>query len=119
MIIHVLRSLFSEYIIVPSLPPSNVTSSNLTSTSSSTLKWGPIPRGYINGLLIGYRIKYTLTMSSENEVDEADSITIDSGPGVLSIQLQGLQANSVYMVTIAGVNDVGVGPEDVVYIGNY
>ena len=106
-------------ILVPSRPPSNVTSTNFTSTSSATINWGPIPLGHVNGRLRGYQLIYTLLVASEIKIFAATSDTVSIGPRSFTLELQGLRAHSIYRVGIAGVTDAGVGVAEVIYVGRF
>jgi hypothetical protein len=106
-----------KYFSVPTQPPSSITYSNFTSTSSATFKWGPIPQGHVNGILRGYQVTYKQIMQSELEVAEATTMSISLGPNNLSLELHDLQAHSIYRVEIAGVTDAGVGIAQTINIG--
>ncbi|XP_031571663.1 uncharacterized protein LOC116305830 isoform X2 [Actinia tenebrosa] len=101
---------------VPSQPPSNITYSNFTSTSSATIHWNPIPLGHVNGILQGYQLTYTLVTQSELDVEDGTSTTRFIGPNNRSLELIDLQAHSIYRVEIAGINDVGIGVAQTVYV---
>ncbi|XP_031571664.1 uncharacterized protein LOC116305831 [Actinia tenebrosa] len=101
---------------VPSQPPSNITYKNFTSTSSATIHWDTIPLGHLNGILQGYQVTYKQIMQSELPVEEATDVTKNLGPNSSSLELNDLQAHSIYQVEIAAVTDAGIGVAHTIFL---
>ena len=47
----------SIIITVPDLPPAGITA-NVSSPTSITVSWKPVPQGYENGVVLGYRVMF-------------------------------------------------------------
>ena len=56
-------------------------------------------------------------MQSELEVEAGTTTTEILGPSNRSLEMKYLQAHSIYRVKIAGINKVGVGLPQIVYVG--
>jgi len=70
--------------------------------------WSPVPQGYVNGLLMGYSIKYQRIRTAERTVFD-DEHTLTVKPSKLSIRLQ-VQTYSTYRIRVAALTQKGMGP---------
>jgi len=43
------------------MPPSNVLHTSSSEDSKVEVTWGPVPDGFVHGILLGYRIYYPMT----------------------------------------------------------
>lgn len=104
---------------VPTRPPQNLRAKNLTSEKSINVYWSPVPDGHVNGLLIGYSVKYQRMKTAEREVLDAEEHTLTLKSNELSILLQ-VRTYSTYRIKVAASTQKGVGPySKYVYAGKY
>ena len=103
-------------LLAPDSPPHDVLEASITSTSI-TVNWNPIPYTHINGILLGYRLNYSITSQSSSSRIKKDinednrrvySVTV--GPDKHSHVIQNLKKFTRYSITIAGFNEQGAGP---------
>ena len=85
-----------------------MTALNLTSESTISVSWDPVPDGHMNGLLMGYIIKYKRTRTAERDVQDTEEITIALKPNDLSTVLH-VQTDSVYWIKVAAFTQRGMG----------
>ena len=78
-----------------------MTARNLSSTEL-LVEWLPLPKQYIHGVLLGYRLNFTRDTTNLTEV-------ISIPPNVTSHHVSGLMMYTCYVINIAGVNEIGVG----------
>ena len=81
----------------PSVPPSNVTVTGVTSTTI-TVQWGNVPCIHQNGDITGYSVRYG---------SEAVNVTGDSSGGTYTIP--GLLPSTNYPIQVAAMNSAGIG----------
>lgn len=76
-------------------------------TSSTTLEvtWHPIPEQYHFGQLLGYRIFYKDTTTTNT----SDYESLDVGPDAQEVDITGLNKYRNYVVQVAGFNRKGEG----------
>ena len=91
------------YISVPSLPPSKVTAHN-TSSTSLQMTWGEVPKGFIHGILRGYRVFHRRT-------DDEESYYLNSTtePTELKLHITGLKKFTEYSVKVLAFTMKGDG----------
>lgn len=94
---------------MPTRPPQRVTAKNLTSEISIEVNWSPVPDGHVNGLLVGYSLKFQRIRTAEREVYEAEEHTLIFKPSKLSTVLK-VQTYSVYRIKVAAFTQKGLGP---------
>ncbi|XP_048586965.1 uncharacterized protein LOC5496379 isoform X2 [Nematostella vectensis] len=95
----------------PTLPPSSVFYKNMTSISSLSIHWTPVPRDHINGVLLGYIVTYRQSHFSQIPVlHGAVTMRLTVGAEALSVTLGNLTANSIYLISIAGFTERVTGP---------
>ena len=98
------------------MPPQNVTAQNLTSESYIYVTWTPVPDDHVNGILLGYSLKYQRTLTADREVfDKAEHVLIVR-PNVHSNTLL-VQTYSTYRIQVAAFNRKGIGPYSLIYAG--
>lgn len=85
---------------------------SITSTSIS-IKWSPIPVSHVNGLLLGYRLKYALALHGRTK----KHISNQHREYILPVKrdrhsyvIGNLKKFTRYSVSIAGYTQQGVGP---------
>ena len=89
--------------IVPSAPPRNL--SLVRSDSwSIVVEWKPVPRGYENGVIKGYRLVYGVK-DSGNSMSMADRSIYSQNTAVIS----GLDFDTWYSIRVAAFTRVGSG----------
>ena len=81
----------------PSVPPSNVAVTGVTSTTI-TVQWGSVPCIHQNGDITGYSVRYG---------SEAVNVTGDSSGGTYTIP--GLLPSTNYPIQVAAMNGAGIG----------
>ena len=91
-------------LIAPSKPPRYVFAFSVLETSA-IVAWRPIPMIDHNGEILYYLIKYQPLSHTEESFEQERKVTADE----LTLTLSLLEPNSTYIVTIAGVNEAGVG----------
>ena len=91
------------------MPPQSVTAHNLTSVVVINVTWTPVPVGHVNGLLMGYSIKYRKIRTAERDVFDTEEYTATIGSSELSVELEA-DTYSVYEIRIAAFTQRGMGP---------
>jgi hypothetical protein len=69
----------------------------------------------MNGILLGYRLNYSMTTRSpssriKKDISRNDVYSVTVGPDKNSYIIESLKMFTKYSVTIAGYNEQGVGP---------
>ena len=98
------------------MPPQNATAQNLTSESSIDVTWSPVPEGHVNGILLGYSVKYKRIRTADREVFDTDEHALTVKPTNRSITLL-VQTYSTYRIQVAAYTRKGIGPYSLVYAG--
>jgi len=93
-----------------------MTAQNLTSESSIDVTWSPVPDTHVNGILLGYSIKYRRILTADREVFDIDEHVLRVEPNDRSITLL-VQTYSTYRIQVAGFTRKGIGPYSLVYAG--
>lgn len=107
------------FFLVPSKPPESVTAEKLKGAESIKATWSPVPFGFVNGLLMGYSIKYRRLITAEKEVLRTVEETAIAKATDHSIRLD-VQTYSVYDIKVAAFTQKGMGPySDYVFGGKY
>ncbi|XP_031571660.1 uncharacterized protein LOC116305827 isoform X3 [Actinia tenebrosa] len=99
----------------PSLPPANAFVQNLTSTTELQISWGQVPRGHVNGDLIGYVLKYKLLVWMDEDMYYEEERERIFGPNDYSTTLNQLNVDGIYRLGIAAFTRIGRGPFAYVY----
>ena len=99
----------SFFFKAPDEPPQNVSATNLTSEASIPVSWSPVPKGHVNGLLMGYSIKYQRIWTAERAALDTEEEKVTVEPSKTSAILQ-VQTYSVYRIKVAAFTGRGMGP---------
>ena len=96
-----------------------LTAYNFTSEASIAVSWSPVPSNHINGILLGYSLKYERLQTSERQVIDVDEHMLTLRATDLSVSLQ-VQAYSIYRIGVAAFTRKGIGPyTEYAYAGEY
>lgn len=87
------------FILVPSLPPSNLRAHN---TSSTTLRvtWLPVPQEFLHGILVGYRLFF----KADKNLFYENVTTVNQ-----TLELTGLEKFTNYSMKILAFTRIGDG----------
>lgn len=88
---------------VPSLPPQNVSSHN-TSSTSLHISWQEVPRGFVHGILLGYRILFKIVHKAE------DFSIVSTSATTRYKELHELGKFTVYEISVLALTATGDGP---------
>lgn len=91
------------------MPPPHVTAHSLTSAVAINVTWSPVPVGHVNGLLMGYSIKYRRIQTAEKDVFDTEEYTVTVEPSELLVELE-TDTYSVYEIRVAAFTQRGMGP---------
>ena len=78
-----------------------MTARNLSSTEL-LVEWNPLPTKYIHGILLGYQMKFTRDKTNVTKV-------LNILPNITKYHVTGLERYARYVISLAAVNEVGVG----------
>ena len=95
------RPIETYVLLVPDGAPPNVTARNLSSTEL-LVEWNPLPTKYIHGILLGYQMKFTRDKTNVSKV-------LNILPNITKYHVTGLERYTRYVISLAAVNEVGVG----------
>ena len=98
------------------MPPQNTTAQNLTSESYIYVSWTPVLDDHVNGILLGYSLKYQRILTADRDVFDTTEHVLTVRPNDHSITLL-VQTYSTYRIQVAAFNQKGVGPYSIVYAG--
>lgn len=87
--------------LVPDGAPANVTARNLSSTELF-VEWDRLPEKYLHGVLLGYQMNLTRVATNVTEV-------VKILPNVTSHRFSGLVMYNCYVISIAAINEIGIG----------
>ena len=91
------------------MPPQSVTAHNLTSALGINVTWTSVPIGHVNGLLMGYSIKYRRIQTAEMDVLDTEEYTVTVKPSDLMVELS-VETYSIYEIQVAAFTQKGMGP---------
>ncbi|XP_068688561.1 uncharacterized protein [Montipora foliosa] len=91
---------------VPSKAPLNVKASNLTSTSIQ-VEWEQIPRHFVHGNLLGYKVSFVATDRGNKQPWNETSVNQSTTTAVIT----NLRKYTTYMVSVEGFTSKGSGIE--------
>lgn len=86
-----------------------MTAHNLTSAVAINVTWSPVPVGHVNGLLIGYSIKYRRIRTAERDVFDTEEYTVTVKPSELLVEIE-TDTYSIYEIRVAAFTQRGMGP---------
>jgi len=88
--------------LAPSLPPIELLSYSLTSTTIN-LNWNPVPDSSVNGELTGYAIYFQNDTTSTSKGNRTNT-------DLLSLTLERLAISTMYLIHVCAYNSAGDGP---------
>eukprot|EP00795_Rhopilema_esculentum_P012024 gene12024-2609_t len=92
-------------------PPNFAIKPNSISTTSLVVTWAGISDDDANGILLGYKIRYTLIkVSGQDSVGERITKVIDLDRFTFLYKITGLQSYTTYEVSVSGYTGGGEGP---------
>ena len=71
--------------------------------------WRHIPSDYVSGVLLGYKVFYTLSDDRGDENNGAQYSEVIVGPTDLQASIEGLTNGETYEIRVAGRTNAGVG----------
>lgn len=92
---------------MPTLPPSNVTASSITS-DSAVISWLPPPQAFTNGPVTDYNVTILSQFAIGGRFVRQSNLT--EGENMLSIYIENLKSFQPYAVFVAAINEAGTGP---------
>ena len=87
--------------LVPDGAPPNVTARNLSATEL-LVEWEPLPEKYLHGVLVGYCINITSGKTNLTKI-------LNIPPNATNHRIMGLEKYTRYVISIAAINDIGMG----------
>ena len=97
------------YLTAPSVPPSSVTVTGVTSSTIS-VQWGSVPCIHLNGDITGYSVQYEVMGSGNTQTMPV------SGAGTTQTTISGLTPSTAYSIEVAAVNNYLIGQYSTVEI---
>ena len=92
----------------------------MSSTSSITINWDPIPDGDKNGILLGYQVVYRMIRVSNTETSDEKENETSVGPTEQRVTLTQLSSFAKFSVKVGAFTRIGVGPfSETLYAGAY
>ena len=90
-------------ISVPSLPPTDLAAHN-TSSTSLQVTWNEVPKGFVHGILQGYRVVYKRTADQNRSF-----INSTTGATERALHISGLEKFTAYTVKVLAFTRKGDG----------
>ena len=90
-------------IVVPSQPPVDIAAHN-TSSTSLQVTWGEVPKGFVHGILQGYRVFYKRTGDENNSY-----VNSTTGPTERELHITGLEKFTAYSLKVLAFTKKGDG----------
>lgn len=90
-------------ISVPSQPPTDLAAHN-TSSTSLQVTWGEVPKGFVHGILQGYRVFYKKTGDQNSSY-----VNSTTGPAERKLHITGLEKFTAYSVKVLAFTRKGDG----------
>lgn len=90
-------------IVVPSQPPVDLAAHN-TSSTSLQVTWGEVPKGFVHGILQGYRVFYKRTSDENNSY-----VNSTTGPTERELHITGLEKFTAYSLKVLAFTRKGDG----------
>ena len=81
------------------------------------VSWQPIDPQHINGVLLGYKIRYQSVASGEEPAEVQPVLEKNVGTSTLTIILEDLDIFTLYRVDVLGYTVIGEGPAATDYAG--
>jgi len=102
----------------PSMAPQSVEAVAIN-TSSVRITWRPPPRQHHNGVIIGYRVRYALEWTVEEDLSSEpprDAITVMKTGSDRSCVISGLATWTAYGIWVSAFTRAGEGPNSDVIV---
>ncbi|XP_048583941.1 uncharacterized protein LOC5510390 isoform X2 [Nematostella vectensis] len=100
----------------PCLAPQQLLAENHSTPHSIPLKWQPIPAHCVQGILLGYRVRYKPVSAGDTTITKK---TIEGervvGDSELSVVLQNLDVFTRYRIEVVGFTERGEGPAAITF----
>ena len=87
------------------------------SLTTIPVSWQPIDPQHINGVLLGYKIRYQAVASGEEPAEVQPVLEKNVGTSTLTIILENLDIFTLYRVDVLGYTVIGEGPAATDYAG--
>ncbi|XP_022790788.1 protein sidekick-2-like, partial [Stylophora pistillata] len=94
----------------PTRPPASITTTNHVSLTTIPVSWQPIDPECINGILIGYKIRYQAVAVGEESVENEPIREQIVHTSTLSLMLKNLEVFTLYRIDVLGFTNMGDGP---------
>lgn len=101
-------SLFVTCYLVPSKPPVSPNAVNLSGPHTIHVSWEPVPEGFVHGILLGYRIFYTVISIAGEDV-RRPTLNTTTNETALSTTLSNLLNYAVYDIQVTAFTVKGDG----------
>ena len=102
---------------VPSKPPESIIAESHVTLTTIPVTWQPIDSHYINGILLGYKIRYQAVAIGEEPVEDQPIREERVNATTLSLVLKNLEIFTLYRVDVLGYTIMGNGPQATDYAG--
>lgn len=103
--------------LVPSKPPSSINAEGHVSLTTVPVSWQPIDPLHINGVLLGYKIRYQAVASGEEPAEDQPVLEKTVGTSTFTVILENLDIFTLYRVDVLGYTFIGEGPAATDYAG--
>lgn len=103
--------------LVPSKPPSSINAKGHVSLTTIPVCWQPIDPQYINGVLLGYKIRYQAVAFGQEPAEVQPVLEVNVGISTLTVILENLDIFTLYRVDVLGYTVIGDGPAATDYAG--
>lgn len=102
---------------VPSKPPQSITTESHVTLTTIPVAWKPIVPDHINGILLGYKIRYQAVEIGEESVEDKPIREQIVNSSTLSLVLTNLEIFILYRIDVVGFTIMGDGPPATDYAG--
>ena len=103
--------------LVPSKPPQSITAESHVTLTTIPVSWQPIDPRHINGILLGYKIRYKAVEIGEEAVEDEPIREQIVNRSTLSLVLKNLEIFTLYRIDVLGYTIIGDGPPATDYAG--
>lgn len=94
--------------LVPSKPPLGPHAVNMSGPHSIPVSWEPVPEGFVHGVLLGYRIFYTVKSIAGEDVRKL-TVNTTTNETALRTTLSDLQNYAIYEIKVTAFTVKGDG----------
>ena len=103
--------------LVPSKPPSSINAKGHVSLTTIPVSWQPVDPQHINGVLLGYKIRYQAVAFGQEPAEDQPVLEKNVSTSALTVVLENLDIFTLYRVDVLGYTVIGEGPEATDYAG--